>query len=175
MQHIKVKISGVIIIIDIYDQRLRFSLSQYSYCYKTLQAQLDNTFTGCCNFFFIRAEFHEVTLERNKGFIIQTTVLSTYCPLQNFDYFSLKFMSLNIIFYTFLEVLPDALKTDCSKCTSVQKNRSEKVIRFLMKNRASDFDRLSAKFDPTGEFKKNLEKLEQQLNATSTAPIKSKL
>lgn len=65
----------------------------------------------------------------------------------------------------FVEVLPDALKTDCSKCTDVQKQRSEKVIKFLMKNRASDFDRLAAKFDPTGEYKKNLEKLEKEVAA----------
>lgn len=41
-----------------------------------------------------------------------------------------------------------------------------------MKNRAEDFDRLSIKYDPTGEYKKSLEKLEKQ---TKPAPIKAKL
>lgn len=73
------------------------------------------------------------------------------------------------VFRKFSEVLPDALKTDCSKCTEVQKNRSEKVIRFLMKNRATDFDRLIAKFDPTGEYKKKLEKYEKDTAAAASA------
>lgn len=59
-------------------------------------------------------------------------------------------------------VLPDALKTDCSKCSEIQKDRSEKVIKFLMKNRSSDFDRLTAKYDPTGAYKKKLEKLDAE-------------
>lgn len=60
------------------------------------------------------------------------------------------------------KVLPDALKTDCNKCTTIQKDRSEKVIRFLMKNRTTDFERLTAKYDPTGEYKKKLEKYDQE-------------
>lgn len=47
----------------------------------------------------------------------------------------------------FTGVLPDALKTDCSKCTDVQKDRSEKVIKFLIKNRSTDFDRSILDFD----------------------------
>lgn len=61
-----------------------------------------------------------------------------------------------------LGVLPDALKTDCSKCSEVQKDRSEKVIRFLMKNRTADFERLSAKFDPTGIYKAKIEKFDKE-------------
>nr|AGG38799.1 chemosensory protein [Aphis gossypii] len=68
-------------------------------------------------------------------------------------------------------VLPDALKTDCSKCTDVQKDRSEKVIKFLIKNRSTDFDRLTAKYDPTGEYKKNLEKFEKE--RASAKPLKA--
>ncbi|VVC30754.1 Hypothetical protein CINCED_3A025846 [Cinara cedri] len=61
------------------------------------------------------------------------------------------------------KVLPDALRTDCSKCSDVQKQRSEKVIRFLIKNRSDDFDRLTTKYDPSGEYKKKLEKYEKTL------------
>lgn len=59
--------------------------------------------------------------------------------------------------------MPDALKTDCSKCSDIQKNRSEKVIRYLVKNRPADFERLTNKFDPTGEYKKKLEKIDKEL------------
>ncbi|XP_050425056.1 ejaculatory bulb-specific protein 3-like [Adelges cooleyi] len=58
--------------------------------------------------------------------------------------------------------LPDALKTNCSKCTDVQKETSEKVLRFLQKNRADDFERLNKKYDPTGIYKKNILKLEKE-------------
>lgn len=61
-----------------------------------------------------------------------------------------------------VEVLPDALKTDCNKCTEVQKDRSEKVINFLMKNRPTDYERLTSKYDPTGEYKKKLEKFAKE-------------
>lgn len=73
------------------------------------------------------------------------------------------------VFRKFTEVLPDALKTDCSKCTDVQKNRSDKVIRFLIKNRNDDFERLTAKFDPTGEYKKKLEKYEKDQAAAAAS------
>nr|AFD20365.1 chemosensory protein CSP1 [Sitobion avenae]AFD20366.1 chemosensory protein CSP1 [Sitobion avenae] len=55
-------------------------------------------------------------------------------------------------------VLPDALKTNCGKCTDTQKMKIEKILKFLMKNRSTDFDRLTAKYDPSGEYKKKLEK-----------------
>lgn len=62
----------------------------------------------------------------------------------------------------FTEYLPDALKTNCVKCTKVQQDTSERVLKFMMKNRSTDFDRLSNKYDPTGEYKKNLLKLEKE-------------
>jgi len=58
----------------------------------------------------------------------------------------------------FTGVLPDALKTNCGKCTDTQKMKIEKILKFLMKNRSTDFDRLTAKYDPSGEYKKKLEK-----------------
>lgn len=38
-----------------------------------------------------------------------------------------------------------------------------------MKNRAADFERLSVKYDPTGEYKKSLEKLNKQQKPAATA------
>jgi len=58
----------------------------------------------------------------------------------------------------FTEVLPDALKTNCGRCTDAQKLKIEKIMKFLIKNRSADFDRLTAKYDPSGEYKKKLEK-----------------
>ncbi|XP_029342103.1 ejaculatory bulb-specific protein 3-like, partial [Acyrthosiphon pisum] len=56
----------------------------------------------------------------------------------------------------FTGVIPDALKTDCSKCTDVQVSKLLKIMKFLMKNRSADFDRLTTNYDPSGEYKKKL-------------------
>ncbi|CAK9829380.1 Allergen Tha p 1 [Anthophora retusa] len=49
--------------------------------------------------------------------------------------------------------LPDALENDCSKCSEKQKAGSEKVIRYLINERPDLWERLSKKYDPTGEYK----------------------
>ncbi|XP_029032665.1 ejaculatory bulb-specific protein 3-like [Osmia lignaria lignaria] len=49
--------------------------------------------------------------------------------------------------------LPDALANDCTKCSEKQKNGSEKVIRYLINERPQVWDRLSKKYDPTGQYK----------------------
>ncbi|XP_071449626.1 ejaculatory bulb-specific protein 3-like [Hetaerina americana] len=54
--------------------------------------------------------------------------------------------------------LPDALQTECSKCSEKQKTTAEKVIKHLIDNRAKDWDRLLKKYDPTGEYKRKYEK-----------------
>nr|QTJ02340.1 chemosensory protein [Agrilus zanthoxylumi] len=55
------------------------------------------------------------------------------------------------------KTLPDALSTGCTKCNLKQKQTAEKVIRHLMKNRPSDWERLTAKYDPKGEYKKRFQ------------------
>nr|WVD93727.1 chemosensory protein 5 [Graphosoma rubrolineatum] len=49
-------------------------------------------------------------------------------------------------------VIPDALKTECSKCNEKQKAGVEKVLKFLVNERKPVFDKLSAKFDPKGIY-----------------------
>lgn len=58
----------------------------------------------------------------------------------------------------FIGVIPDALKTDCRKCTDVQKSQIEKFMKFLIKNRSADSGCLDDKYSPLGEYKKNLAK-----------------
>ncbi|XP_044746306.1 ejaculatory bulb-specific protein 3-like [Coccinella septempunctata] len=45
-------------------------------------------------------------------------------------------------------VLPDALKTDCQKCTDAQKEGTKKIIRHLIKNKRDWWNELEAKYDP---------------------------
>ncbi|KAH0550299.1 allergen Tha p 1-like [Cotesia glomerata] len=51
------------------------------------------------------------------------------------------------------ENLPDALATNCDKCTAAQKEKSEKIIRFLVNQRKDLWDQLAAKYDPKDEYR----------------------
>ncbi|XP_076245298.1 chemosensory protein 6 [Calliopsis andreniformis] len=55
------------------------------------------------------------------------------------------------------KTLPDALSSNCSKCNEKQKATAEKVINHLRAKRPRDWERLSAKYDPNGEYKKRFE------------------
>ncbi|BET02601.1 unnamed protein product [Nesidiocoris tenuis] len=55
------------------------------------------------------------------------------------------------------EHLPDALKTGCSKCSDKQRAGSEKVIKFLLKNKPQDYAVLEKIYDPQGTYKKKYE------------------
>lgn len=57
----------------------------------------------------------------------------------------------------FLGTLPDALAGGCSKCNEKQKAAAEKVIRYIIKNRSSDWKRLAAKYDPSGVYRSKYE------------------
>lgn len=57
----------------------------------------------------------------------------------------------------FSETLPDALSTGCTKCNDKQKQTAEKVMKFLMKNRTKEWERLIAKYDPKGDYKRRYE------------------
>nr|ANA52574.1 chemosensory protein [Bradysia odoriphaga]AWC08461.1 chemosensory protein 1 [Bradysia odoriphaga] len=45
-------------------------------------------------------------------------------------------------------VLPDALKTNCSKCSEKQKTGTEHVIKFLIDNKPAQWEALQNKYDP---------------------------
>ncbi|XP_029169469.1 ejaculatory bulb-specific protein 3 [Nylanderia fulva] len=50
------------------------------------------------------------------------------------------------------EHLPDALETECSKCSEKQREGTEKVIRYLVNKKPATWDQLKKKYDPTGEY-----------------------
>lgn len=47
-------------------------------------------------------------------------------------------------------ILPDAIKTDCSKCTERQRVGIEKVTKYLSHNKKEQWKELVEKFDPEG-------------------------
>ncbi|XP_014098127.1 ejaculatory bulb-specific protein 3 [Bactrocera oleae] len=60
------------------------------------------------------------------------------------------------------KTLPDALKTECSKCSEKQKQNTDKVIRYVIDNKPDEWKQLQAKYDPEGiyaaKYKKEAEK-----------------
>ncbi|XP_030758445.1 uncharacterized protein LOC115884097 [Sitophilus oryzae] len=52
------------------------------------------------------------------------------------------------------KVLPDALHTDCSKCSETQKNGSKKIMRHLIDNKPEWWKELENKYDKEGSYKK---------------------
>jgi hypothetical protein len=65
--------------------------------------------------------------------------------------------------------LPDALETDCSRCSEKQKSGSTKVIHFLIDNKKQDWEKLEAKYDPSGAYRIKYE-AEQMKGDVSIAP-----
>ncbi|XP_073847457.1 pherokine 3 [Musca autumnalis] len=51
------------------------------------------------------------------------------------------------------KLLPDALQSDCSKCTDIQKRNSQKVINFLRARRPGEWKLLLDKYDPNGNYR----------------------
>lgn len=49
-------------------------------------------------------------------------------------------------------VLPDALKTNCSKCSEKQRAGTDRVIRFLIDNKSTQWASLQAKYDPENVY-----------------------
>ncbi|XP_061396803.1 ejaculatory bulb-specific protein 3-like [Musca vetustissima] len=49
-------------------------------------------------------------------------------------------------------ILPDALQTECSKCSEKQRKGAEKVARYLIENKREAWNNLQAKYDPQGVY-----------------------
>ncbi|KAK4885684.1 hypothetical protein RN001_001955 [Aquatica leii] len=52
------------------------------------------------------------------------------------------------------ELIPDALKTRCSKCTLAQKVKVQKVLEWAIQNKPEDFLELETQFDPEHQYRK---------------------
>ncbi|XP_023179630.1 ejaculatory bulb-specific protein 3 [Drosophila hydei] len=56
------------------------------------------------------------------------------------------------------KLLPDALQSECSKCTEVQRRNSNKVINYLRARRPGDWKLLLDKYDSKGIYRSKYEK-----------------
>ncbi|KAF5301379.1 hypothetical protein FQA39_LY10777 [Lamprigera yunnana] len=53
----------------------------------------------------------------------------------------------------FRELIPDALKTRCEKCTEVQKTKSKKILNWVIANKPDDFLEIEEIFDPDHKYR----------------------
>ncbi|XP_073972917.1 allergen Tha p 1-like [Rhodnius prolixus] len=53
--------------------------------------------------------------------------------------------------------IPEALETECAKCTDAQKRFAGKVMSFLLLNKRNYWNQLLGKYDPNGKFRKKYE------------------
>ncbi|CAH1395238.1 unnamed protein product [Nezara viridula] len=53
--------------------------------------------------------------------------------------------------------MPDAIKTDCSKCSDKQKEGTDKVLKFMLANKKADYAVLEKTYDPAGTYRKKYE------------------
>ncbi|XP_011307928.1 ejaculatory bulb-specific protein 3-like [Fopius arisanus] len=49
-------------------------------------------------------------------------------------------------------ILPDALETECAKCTDAQKVRSQKVLKFVVRNKPVHWKNVVEKYDPEKKY-----------------------
>lgn len=56
------------------------------------------------------------------------------------------------------ENIPDALETECAKCSEKQKHGTEIVMKFLIEKRPEMFEEFEKHFDPKGTYRKKYEK-----------------
>nr|ARI71706.1 chemosensory proteins 1 [Corythucha ciliata] len=53
---------------------------------------------------------------------------------------------------TLRDNLPDALQTECKKCTEKQKELADKVLKFSLETHRADYDELAKLYDPKGVY-----------------------
>nr|QBQ83039.1 chemosensory protein [Liposcelis entomophila] len=70
------------------------------------------------------------------------------------------------------KTLPDALSTGCSKCNDRQKGTADRIIRHLMEKRSKDWERLTKKYDPKGEYQKKYDLSNLKSPGSTAAPPK---
>nr|AXY87876.1 chemosensory protein 7 [Subpsaltria yangi] len=52
------------------------------------------------------------------------------------------------------QFVPDALKTNCAKCSDTQRKQAIKVMTYLIENKPNYWRELTAKYDPDGNYRR---------------------
>lgn len=73
-------------------------------------------------------------------------------------------------------ILPEALKTKCARCSPQQLESGLKIITKLYYDYPAQYNRLRAKWDPTGEYHRRFEEYLRglQFNTINNDPVSRK-
>ncbi|XP_014292424.1 ejaculatory bulb-specific protein 3 [Halyomorpha halys] len=52
------------------------------------------------------------------------------------------------------DIIPEALATECKKCSEKHKKGAEKILKFMIEKKAEDYAVLEKIYDPQGQYKK---------------------
>nr|WVD93736.1 chemosensory protein 12 [Graphosoma rubrolineatum] len=55
------------------------------------------------------------------------------------------------------KVLPEAIQSECAKCTDAQKRMAGKALSYILQNKRNYWNELLGKYDPKGEIRKKYE------------------
>lgn len=55
----------------------------------------------------------------------------------------------------FTDTLPDAIASDCSKCSEKQREGSLQVTHYLIDNHPEEWERLEKVYDSSGEYRRH--------------------
>lgn len=59
-----------------------------------------------------------------------------------------------LFFFLFLAFLPDALATECLKCSPIQKKKAGQVFTHILQYHRDDWNKLLDKYDADGNYRK---------------------
>lgn len=68
--------------------------------------------------------------------------------------------------------LPDAIQSECSKCSEKQKSGADQVTHFLIDNKPDEWQKLADKYDKNGEYKEKYLKEKKSTEETDTKDSK---
>ena len=57
------------------------------------------------------------------------------------------------------EILPDALRTECRKCSEQQRRGSERVLKYIIEQKPVEWGHLQRKYDPENVYIKQASRL----------------
>lgn len=69
--------------------------------------------------------------------------------------------------YYSTDTMPDAIQSECSKCTEKQKNGAEKVTHYLIDNKPEEWEHLAEIYDSDGEYKRKYLEERDNMNEKS--------
>jgi hypothetical protein len=95
----------------------------------------------------------------NNYFLHLLKVKVNFCEyILFFDKYCRFLLNYLFFFVSFnLGILPEALRTKCSRCSITQKENALKIITTLHEQYPDQYNNLAGKWDPTGEYNRRFE------------------